>query len=447
MYYIDFWTTYWRNLAELTEGTACQTPPNFTEIPSEAEGSPSSRKDSSTRAAHAQDEVGYKQQISPDEKYAYLTEYGTQILALFAADGSCNYVSKNFETITGYGKQAAVGDGFYGIIAPESRERLQEMIRLQHSAHTPQFVRAKITHANHKNQWYSFMLHPKKQASQAEIVCVVENIHENMLAQNTLQKARMEAELALRSRSEFLANMSHDLRTPLNAVLGFAQMITGEVLGKIDNPQYMDYAHHIQESGYDLLAKVEDLLEIASLDAGRVTLDREQVALGEILKRVVDAQAHHAAARQVKLVCDATNHRVMLNVDRVKVQHMMGHLIANAIKQCHEGSQINIRTGKIKEGGFRLRITDNGSGMDNIRLTQVKSALAQENCWTSKHSHGIGIGLALTKEFVGLHGGQLLVESELGEGTTIDILLPRDCLASSQVTTKIDYLRQYSNVS
>lgn len=420
MYYINFWSSYWKNLAELTEGSAPETP---SENPLKKNTVPD-----------------YKQQLSPEDKYHYLTEYGTQILALFNAEGLCTYASRNFETITGHAKATIAGDGFYLLLAPESRQRVQELIRLQHSSNAPQIVRAKLTHSNHKSQWYMFMLHPKKHADQTEIVCVVENIHENILAQNTLQKARMEAELALRSRSEFLANMSHDLRTPLNAVLGFAQMITGEVIGKIDNPHYRDYARHIQESGYDLLSKIEDLLEIASLDAGHVTLDRACVRLGDILKSVVDAHAHHTQAKQIRLVCDATNNGVELFVDRVKIQHIMGHLVSNSIKHCKMGNQINIRTSKTKEGGFRLRVTDNGVGMDDIRLTQIKNGLQEKSCWTSKHSQGIGLGLALTKEFVELHGGELIVESALNRGTTIDILLPRDCLVGTPA--KIDYIKQ-----
>lgn len=421
MYYISFWSSYFKNLAELSAGEQPSSP--------------------STQLTRHPDLPDYKPQLSPDDKYAYLTEYGTQILMLFNHDGSCTYVSRNFETITGHGKDAAAGSGVFQMIAPETRERMQEIVRLQHSSPTPQILRAKLTHAGGKQQWYMFMLHPKKNAAQAEIVCVAENIHENILTQNTLQKARMEAELALRSRSEFLANMSHDLRTPLNAVLGFAQMITGEVIGKIDNPHYMEYAKHIQESGYDLLAKIEDLLEIASLDAGHVTLDRNVVKLGEILKQVVDAQAHHTHGKRIKLVCDATNNSTELYVDRLKIQHILGHLVSNAVKHCKAGSQINIRTSKLKEGGFRLRVTDNGCGMDEIRLTQVKNALIQQSCWTSKHGQGIGLGLSLAKEFVELHGGDVTIESGINQGTTVDIILPRDCVPSHK-GEKINYIRQ-----
>jgi len=439
VYYIDFWANYWKNLAELTERHESTSSPKNSPAPEAAKSDIIKNYTPPTHSAPVMNPA-YKPVMSPEDKYAYLTEYGTQVLALFNAEGNCTYLSRNFESITGHAKENAAGENFYSLIAPDMRQRLQELVRLQHSNHSPQVIRAKLSHANQKTQWYMFMLHPKKHAGQQEIVCVVENIHENILAQNTLQKARMEAELALRSRSEFLANMSHDLRTPLNAVLGFSQMITGEVIGKIDNPQYMDYARHIQESGYDLLAKIEDLLEIASLDAGHVTLDKSCVKLGEILKQVVDAQAHHTHAKKIKLVCDATNNATELFVDRVKIQHMLGHLVTNAIKHCKATNQINIRTSSLKDGGFRLRVTDNGGGIDDIRLTQIKHALAQKSCWTSKHSQGIGLGLALTKEFSELHGGQIVIESILGKGTTVDIMLPPDCVMGAQ--TKIDYFKQ-----
>ncbi len=380
--------------------------------------------------------------ITHKEKYDYLTDYGTQMLALFDTEGRCSYLSQNFARLTGHSNGSAMGDFFYDNI-DDTRERLRELVRLQHSNPTAQIFRCKLRHANNKNQWYMFMLHPRKEPSQRDVVVVMENIHENMLTQNTLQKARMEAELALRARSEFLANMSHDLRTPLNAVIGFSQMMTSEMFGKIDNPHYTDYVRHIQESGYDLLSKIEDLLEIASLDAGRVSLERTVVRLGELMKHVVDAQAHHANSKQVKLVCDATHHEVELFIDRVKVQHMLGHLVMNALKNCKPGNKINIRTGKLKDGSFRIRVTDNGCGIEEERLGNIQTAIQQANCWTSKDSHGIGLGLALTKEFIELHGGQMMVESEVGNGTTVDILFPRDCVVlQSSGDAKTSYIRQ-----
>ena len=377
------------------------------------------------------------------DKYSLLTEYGTQILAFFNKEGDCSYLSRNFEDITGHENEAASGDSFYSLIAPESRERLRQLIKQQHDDQSRHIIRARLMHSDHKHQWYIFMLHPRKNAAQKEVVCVVENIHESILTQNSLYKARMEAEMALKARSEFLANMSHDLRTPLNAVLGFAQMITGEVLGKIDNSQYIEYAKHIQESGYDLLSKIEDLLEIARLDSGRVSLEKSTVRVGEILKQLIDSQAHHTQSRGIRLVCDATNNDLEISVDQIKIAHVLGHLVANSIKHCGNGKQINIRTSKLKEGGFRLRVTDNGEGMDDIRLNQVRKALLERSCWTSKHSQGVGLGLALSKELVELHGGEITIDSKIGSGTTVDIILPRECIAGGEM--RPDYFRQLAH--
>lgn len=417
--YLTFWANYWQNLAELSEREAA--PKIATK--SRAKNTPSHTS------------------ISPKEKYDHLTEYGTQMLALFATDGACTYLSQNFARLTGYDAAHNFESCFFEFVQPDARERLCELIRLQHSSPTPQVFRCKLRHANHQNQWYMFMLHPKKEATQSDVVVVLENIHENILAQNTLQKARQEAELALRSRSEFLANMSHDLRTPLNAVIGFSQMITSEMFGKIDNPHYADYAQHIQASGYDLLSKIEDLLEIASLDAGRVSLDCSNVFFGELMKHVVDAQAHHANSKHVKLVCDATHNGQELHIDRVKVQHMLGHLVSNALKNCKAGDKINIRTSKLKDGSFRIRVIDNGCGIDEIKLRNIQTALQQTNCWTSKDSHSIGLGLALTKEFIELHGGHCVVDSEIGVGTSVDIVLPCECVIHA-LPQKNNYIRQ-----
>jgi PAS domain S-box-containing protein len=420
--YLQFWSSYWKNLVELSAGE---------ELPPIASRTPKSK----AKSCHGVT-------LSADEKYGYLTEYGTQMLALFDEQGCCTYMSRNFERLTGFSREAVAGDEFYAQVHFDARERLRELIRLQQSNATPQIYRARMQHADGKNQWYVFMLHPKKDSAQQEVVCVMENIHENILTQNTLQKARMEAELALRSRSEFLANMSHDLRTPLNAVIGFAQMMTSEMFGKIDNPHYLEYSRHIQESGYDLLSKIEDLLEIASLDAGRVTLDKNIIKLGDIMKHVIDAQAHHAQAKQVKLVCNTNNNQLDLNVDRLKIQHILGHLISNALKNCKPGCQINIRSSRTNDGGLRLRVSDNGCGMDDEKLESIVRALREESCWTSKIGCDIGLGLALTKEFTELHGGFITINSETGSGTTIDIMLPAQCVAGAEANQKIRFIRQ-----
>jgi PAS domain S-box-containing protein len=361
-----------------------------------------------------------------EEKYKYLTEYGTQILALFTPSGNCTYLSRNFERLTGHKIDSGLDSVFFKLIHPDFRERLKNTLNpVGVAAQTApaQVMRLKMQHGDGKYYWYQFTLHNKPE----HYICLIENIHEHMQTQSTLQKARLEAELALRARSEFLANMSHELRTPLNAVIGFSQIMERGVFGKIENPQYSGYIRHIQESGHDLLAKIEDLLEIANIDAGRVSLNCEEIYVNDLINHVINAQLHHAQDAKVSLSY-VPRGNPLLFVDRIKIQHILGHLVANAIKYNNAGGEVTIEVGRDGKSGIRLSVHDDGVGINELKCHDIRESLQQENCWTAKNNQHIGIGLALTKEFAALHGGSVEISSSNGIGTTVSITLPRECI-------------------
>ncbi len=365
--------------------------------------------------------------ISPQEKYEYMTTYGTQILCLLDHRKGCTYLSRNFESITGQPCESKLGERFFGLVHGDHRARLKELLQEEAPDKSPYPFRCRLQHGDKKWYWYLLLIHPKEDGAAGEYVCIIENIHDHMLAQNTLQKARLEAELALRARSEFLSNMSHELRTPLNAVLGFSQIIESEMFGKIDNPQYIEYVRHIQEGGLDLLAKIEDLLEIANIDAGRVVLKQEEVYLSEIIKQVTDAQTHHAVSGRVQIEYRPKGDPLLF-VDRLKLQHILGHLVANAIRYSRAGGSIVIEASRSDRGGLQLSVHDSGGGIEEAKLADITNALSVEKCWTAKNSHSLGIGLALTKEFIEMHGGKVSLSSTPSIGTSVHITLPRSCI-------------------
>lgn len=364
---------------------------------------------------------------SPYEKYEYLIRYGTQVLCLLHPEKGCTYLSKNFSEITGNEAKDFSGRRIYDIVHPDSHDRFADLL-LKNSAHTfPYTLHVKLKQGDGQWQWYACVMHRPETGSE-DYICVLENIDNHVQAQSTLQKAKLEAELALSTRSEFLANMSHDLRTPLNAVIGFAQIIEEQMFGEV-NSQYLDYARHIQESGHDLLAKIEDLLEMASIDSGRVSLNRSEVSLNDMLKHVIASQAHHAANNDVLIeYAPPACGNLMLFVDRMKMQHIVGHLIANAIKFSHRGGKVSIEAMSTNDGGVELRVADHGVGMNEQKLHDLRATLEEGNCWGVGGTCTIGLGLALTREFVVMHGGEVEIHSSIGDGTMVDITLPEECV-------------------
>jgi signal transduction histidine kinase len=352
----------------------------------------------------------------------YLTQYGTQILATFSTSGECTSLSDNFSRITGHAVGSHIGRHFYDLVHGDARDALQAL--LAGPLTEAQSFRCRLQHADRKWYWYGFDMYPQD----GQIVCIIDNIHAAMQAQNTLQRARLEAELALRARSEFLANMSHELRTPLNAVIGFSQIIESEMFGKVENPQYLDYVRHIQESGYDLLVKIEDLLEIANIEAGRVALVREDVYIRDMLKQVLDTQAHHAVSAKIGMEVAPSAADAQLFADRLKLQHILGHLVANAMRFSHDGGRVTISAALTAAGEAEICVRDSGIGMTDVKRAAILAAMQEDNCWTTGHNRVIGLGLALTREFVTMHGGQVDIASKPGEGTMVRIVLPKECV-------------------
>ncbi|MGE3714369.1 MAG: histidine kinase dimerization/phospho-acceptor domain-containing protein [Alphaproteobacteria bacterium] len=344
----------------------------------------------------------------------------------------CNYLSKNFADITGNEAVDFLAEDFYNLLHPDSRERLSAQLLESNAHHFPSTLHLKLKQGDGSYQWYACVVHQPEDGSE-DYVCVLENIDTHVQAQSTLQKAKLEAELALSTRSEFLANMSHDLRTPLNAVIGFAQIIEEQMFGNV-NPQYLDYARHIQESGHDLLAKIEDLLEIASIDAGRVSLNRTDVSLNDMLRHVIAAHSHHAANNDVLIeYAPPACGNMLLHVDRMKTQHIIGHLLANAIKFSHRGGKVSVEALSTEDKGILLRVVDHGVGMNEQKLHALRETLNAGNCWGVGGTCTIGLGLALTREFVVMHGGEVDIQSAIGDGTVVTLTLPEECVRNQTV--------------
>ena len=216
--------------------------------------------------------------FSPKEKYEYLTEYGTQILCMLTPTKGCSYLSRNFEALTGNNDMSCQGKAFFDIVHPDFRERLMELLAEKSTRKgKPIAFRCKLQHGDRKWYWYLFLIHGRHSPESPDVVCVMENVHDSIQIQSNLQKAKLEAELALSARSEFLSHMSHDLRTPLNAVIGFAQMMEGEVMGKMPSA-YLEYAQHIRESGHELLHKVDEILKNSDLQLSEDAEETDKTA-------------------------------------------------------------------------------------------------------------------------------------------------------------------------
>ena len=369
--------------------------------------------------------------LPAQDKYHYLTAFGNEALCVLSQTGACAYLSPNWQRIAGYNPEDCLGQVFLEKIHPEHvykvRERLSGEFR---EGPLDLHCKCQITHADGSLQWYdvSFAALQRNSSGQPEFICVLRNIHADVLAQKTLHKSKLEAELALRARSEFLANMSHELRTPLNAILGFAQIMDSQMFGDINNPRYRGYISNIQDSGYNLLAKINDLLEIAHLDSGRLKLSEEEFDIMDVVRHVIQVHSHFAFTAHITIREQLHKDPIVIRADRVKMQQVLSNVLSNALRYNREGGYVTISSRFTEDDNLVISIKDSGLGLTPGHLSNIVNVFKQKDSFFSREMTGIGLGLSLVKEFVILHGGQFNIDSKSGKGTTVYITLPKERL-------------------
>jgi len=233
------------------------------------------------------------------------------------------------------------------------------------------------------------------------------------------------AEQANRAQTQFLANMSHELRTPLNAIIGFADLIQSQKFGPVGHQRYLDYVKDIAQSGHHLLRIINDILDLAKIDAGRTDVrDEEEFNLTAVIDATLRMMRPLAERQGVALdtAGDLRGLR-LLAVERMVCQILL-NLLSNAVKFTAAGGRVAIAASRSVEGGLLVSVTDNGLGMSPEEIATALTPFGQvANAMSRKHT-GTGLGLPLAKAMMELHGGKLLIASTPGKGTTVSLAFP-----------------------
>ena len=255
-----------------------------------------------------------------------------------------------------------------------------------------------------------------------DVVCVETDISALKRREGEMRAAKNEAERASQAKSDFLALMSHELRTPLNAIIGFSDVIGRQMFGHVDG-RYRGYADDINQSGQHLLAVINDILDMAKVEAGKVTLAEETVPLAvaaEACARLVNQQVVNAGLR---LGFDIPP-RLCLVADAVRLKQMLLNLVSNAVKFTPRGGQVSISARVAADGQGLVTVADTGIGMSAEDIPRALAAFEQVDNQRNRRYGGTGLGLPIAKLLAEAHGATLTIDSEPGHGTRVMIAFP-----------------------
>ena len=364
----------------------------------------------------------------------------TAVIYLKDTEGKYLLINRQYELLFHVAKEQAVGKTDADLFPPELADafrsndlkvlearrplELEEVAPHDDSLHT--YLSLKFPLCDVSGQPYAVCgistdITERKRTEEA-LQALMVSLEEKVKARTVeLEMARDQALMATRHKSEFLANMSHELRTPLNAVIGFSDMLLEKMFGDLNQKQY-EYVQDILSSGRHLLALINDILDLSKVESGRIELELSTFNLPMALENALTLIRERATHHGIQVSIDYDPRLGDYTADERKVKQILLNLLSNAIKFTPQGGRISVGA-TLREGGVEIGVTDTGIGIapdDHQRIFeefyQIRSG--------SRKPEGTGLGLALAKKFVELHGGRIWVKSQVGQGSTFIFTLP-----------------------
>ena len=255
---------------------------------------------------------------------------------------------------------------------------------------------------------------------------------ENVRLFNEIQEKSRQLEVASRHKSEFLATMSHELRTPLNAIIGFSEALIEQMFGPV-NPKQAEYLNDVLSSGKHLLTLINDILDLAKIEAGRMELDVDRFSLVEALQNGITMVRERASRHGIAVALDVAPDIDLIEADPRKVKQVLFNLLSNAVKFTADGGRVEVAARR-GNGDVVVTVRDTGIGIAPEDQERIFEEFQQARRASERSREGTGLGLALAKRFVELHGGRIWVDSAIGRGSTFTFTLPLRTPAPERVS-------------
>ncbi|MCD8570781.1 MAG: PAS domain-containing sensor histidine kinase [Alphaproteobacteria bacterium] len=259
----------------------------------------------------------------------------------------------------------------------------------------------------------------------------IEDITERKAQEEALHEAKVSSDLASRAKSEFLANMSHELRTPLNSIIGFSEIISAQAFGEINQPEYIEYAGNINESGKRLLKIINEILDISKIEAGNRQLNEGRVDIPKVVNACLELFSTKIEAGRMEITNMLDGIPKVIG-EELAIKQVIMNIVSNAVKFTPSGGRLTLSYEVDKSGRLRVSFTDTGIGLDEHEIQKALSPFGQVDNELSRSGSGTGLGLTLVTSLMKLHDGDLEIFSQKGIGTTVTIVFPVERITISK---------------
>jgi cell cycle sensor histidine kinase DivJ len=357
--------------------------------------------------------------------YRFLADNAMDLITRHSADGRIIYASPSALPLLGVAPESLTGLAPSALCHPDDLKAMQTAFMDAAYFGRPAAAEVRLKKAGGAHVWAEIRCRPVPHAdgTGSDIVAVTRDISERKAYERQLIEARDLSEEANRAKSRFLANMSHELRTPLNAIIGFSEVMMQEMFGRLGSPKYVEYSGLIHESGNHLLELINGILDMSKIEAGKFELSEEVfdfTAVAEASVRFVRLMAERSG---VALKTAVSPQAATIFADKRAVKQILVNLLSNGVKFTPKGGDVTVYAG-LDTKGIEIAVVDTGVGIPEKDLVRLGQPFEQVEGEHVKKKEGTGLGLSLVKALAAMHGGEAVIESTLGVGTTVRVRLP-----------------------
>lgn len=369
--------------------------------------------------------------VVEEERYRLLAHNISDVISRHSRNGAIQFISPAAEALLGTPVALLLEHGLFDRVHVADRPAYLTALSEAARSGDERSVEFRVRRDQDRAQatefvWIEMRCRPIDATSRSlgvEVVAVMRDVTERKTQEQALELAHMEAERAGASKSRFLATMSHELRTPLNAIIGFSEMIVREKEMMLDAARRQEYAQLINDSGLHLLSVVNGILDMSKMESGNFEILPELFAPRESLIGCCNLMVLKARDGGIDIVTRASADLPQITGDPRAFKQMILNLLSNAIKFSERGGTVTV-TAAVEGKRLLVRVTDNGVGISAEDLKRIGDPFFQAGKTYQRRHEGTGLGLSIVKSLVAMHGGEMTVQSQIGEGTTVTVALP-----------------------